>query len=80
MQAAGINYYGCRNEQGAAYSAGAVGYLTNRPGLCLAVSGPGMTNCISGLANAFTNCWPMILVSGSSDLSQAGHGAFQVGK
>ena len=37
-----------------------------------------MTNCISGLANALINCWPMILVGGSSDLSQKETGAFQV--
>jgi hypothetical protein len=43
-------------------------YLTGRPGLCLSVSGPGMTNCISGLANAKENCWPMILIGGSLDL------------
>jgi hypothetical protein len=45
-------------------------YLTGKPGLCLSVSGPGMTNCISGLANAKENCWPMILVGGSCDLRQ----------
>jgi len=46
--------------------------------LALSVSGPGMTNCVSGLANALTNCWPMILIGGSSDLSQKEMGAFQV--
>lgn len=78
LQGSGINYYGFRNEQAAAYAAGAIGYMTNTPGLCLSVSGPGMTNCVSGLANAMTNCWPMILIAGSSDLSQKEMGAFQV--
>jgi 2-hydroxyacyl-CoA lyase 1 len=47
-----INYFGFRNEQAASYAAGAIGYLTKRPGVCLAVSGPGMTNAISGMAEA----------------------------
>ncbi|MEX2159291.1 MAG: oxalyl-CoA decarboxylase [Dehalococcoidia bacterium] len=76
-QAAGINYYGMRHEQSAAYAAQAASYLTGRPGACLVVSGPGMTNAITGLANAQVNCWPMILLGGASDMSQAGMGAFQ---
>lgn len=74
---AGINYYGMRHEQSASYAAQAVSYLTGRPGACLVVSGPGMTNAISGLANAWSNCWPMVLLGGSSDTGQAGMGAFQ---
>ena len=73
----GIKYYGMRHEQSASYSAQAVSYLTGRPGACLVVSGPGMTNAISGLANAWSNCWPMILIGGASDAKQAGMGAFQ---
>src|SRR3990170_5741832 len=73
----GIQYFGMRHEQSASYSAQAVSYLTGRPGACLVVSGPGMTNAISGLANAWSNCWPMLLLGGSSDAKQAGMGAFQ---
>jgi 2-hydroxyacyl-CoA lyase 1 len=76
-QREGITYIGMRHEQSASYAAQAVGYLTGRPGVCLAVSGPGMTNAISGLANAWSNNWPMILIGGASDLSQDGMGAFQ---
>ena len=76
-QREGIQYFGMRHEQSASYAAQAVGYLTGRPGACLAVSGPGMTNAISGLANAWSNRWPMILLGGSSDISQHGMGAFQ---
>ncbi len=76
-QRVGIKYIGMRHEQSASYAAQAVGYLTGRPGACLAVSGPGMTNAISGLANAWANRWPMILLGGSSDMSQHGMGAFQ---
>jgi 2-hydroxyacyl-CoA lyase 1 len=76
-QREGIKYYGMRHEQSASYAAQAVGYLTVRPGACLVVSGPGMTNAISGLANAWSNRWPMVLLAGASDLAQAGMGAFQ---
>lgn len=76
-QREGIKYIGMRNEQAASYAAGAVGYLTGRPGACLVVSGPGMVHAIAGLANAKENCWPMILLGGSSDTYQEGMGAFQ---
>src|SRR5258706_11131310 len=76
-QKEGLTYVGMRHEQSASYAAQAVGYLTGRPGACLAVSGPGMTNAISGIANAWSNRWPMILLGGSSDISQHGMGAFQ---
>jgi 2-hydroxyacyl-CoA lyase 1 len=76
-QREGITYIGMRHEQSAAYAAQAVGYMTGRPGACLVVSGPGMTNAISGLANAWSNRWPMILLGGASDISQHGMGAFQ---
>lgn len=76
-QRAGIKFFGMRNEQAASYAAGAVGYLTGRPGACLAVSGPGMIHAIAGLANAWSNCWPMILLGGANDSYQDGQGAFQ---
>lgn len=76
-QREGIRYFGCRNEQAASYAAGAVGYLTGRPGACLAVSGPGMVHAIAGLANAWSNGWPMLLLGGANDSYQNGQGAFQ---
>ncbi len=76
-QKAGVPYYGFRNEQSASYAAGAYGYLTGRPGACLAVSGPGMIHAIAGLANAQANCWPMLLIGGANDSFQNGMGAFQ---
>jgi len=77
MQKEGIRFIGMRHEQSAAYAAGAMGYLTGRPGVALTVSGPGMTNGISGLGNAQNNCWPMILLSGANGSDQMGMGAFQ---
>ena len=76
-QREGVPYYGFRNEQSASYAAGAYGYLTGRPGACLAVSGPGMIHAIAGLANAQANCWPMLLLGGANDSFQNGMGAFQ---
>jgi len=73
----GIEFIGCRNEQAASYAAGAVGYMTGRPGACLAVSGPGMVHGIAGLSNAWSNAWPMILLGGANDSFQNGMGAFQ---
>ena len=69
-QKVGVPYYGFRNEQSASYAAGAYGYLTGRPGACLAVSGPGMIHAIAGLANAQANCWPMLLIGGANDSFQ----------
>ena len=76
-QREGIKFLGFRNEQAASYAAAAVGYLTGRPGVCLGVSGPGMIHGIAGLANAWSNCWPMILIGGANDSYQNGQGAFQ---
>ena len=76
-QREGIRYFGFHNEQAASYAAGAVGYLTGRPGACLTVCGPGMVHGIAGLANAWSNTWPMILIGGAPDSYQDGQGSFQ---
>ena len=76
FQAEDMNYFGVRHEQSASYAASAVGYLTKRPGIVMAVSGPGMTNCISGMANALVNKWPMVCVGGACDSILEGQGAF----
>ncbi|XP_054847209.1 2-hydroxyacyl-CoA lyase 1 [Eublepharis macularius] len=77
VQASGIKYVGMRNEQAASYAASAVGYLTGRPGVCLAVSGPGLVHALAGMANANVNCWPLVVIGGSSDRNQETMGAFQ---
>uniref|UniRef100_A0A4W5Q8W7 2-hydroxyacyl-CoA lyase n=1 Tax=Hucho hucho TaxID=62062 RepID=A0A4W5Q8W7_9TELE len=76
-QASGIKYVGMHNEQAACYAASAVGYLTGRPGACLVVSGPGLIHALGGMANANMNCWPVIVIGGSSDQKQETTGAFQ---
>jgi oxalyl-CoA decarboxylase len=66
-QAAGIRVLSFRHEQNAGNAAAIAGFLTKRPGICLTVSAPGFLNGLTALANATTNCFPMILISGSSE-------------
>ncbi len=66
-QAAGIRVISFRHEQNAGNAAAIAGYLTKKPGVCLTVSAPGFLNGLTALANATTNCFPMILISGSSE-------------
>ena len=66
-QAAGIRVISFRHEQNAGNAAAITGFLTKKPGICLTVSAPGFLNGLTALANATTNCFPMILISGSSE-------------
>jgi len=66
-QAAGMRVLSFRHEQNAGYAAAIAGYLTKKPGICLTVSAPGFLNGLTALAHATTNCFPMILISGSSE-------------
>ena len=56
-----------RHEQNAGNAAAIAGFMTQKPGICLTVSAPGFLNGLTALANATTNCFPMILISGSSE-------------
>src|SRR2546425_5490264 len=67
MQAAGMRVLSLRHEQNAGYAAAIAGFLTKKPGICLTVSAPGFLNGLTALAHATTNCFPMILISGSSE-------------
>src|SRR5205823_5932840 len=66
-QAAGLRVISFRHEQNAGNAAAIAGFLTQKPGICLTVSAPGFLNGLTALANATTNCFPMILISGSSE-------------
>jgi oxalyl-CoA decarboxylase len=66
-QAEGIRVISFRHEQNAGNAAAIAGFLTKRPGVCLTVSAPGFLNGLTALAHATTNCFPMILISGSSE-------------
>ncbi len=66
-QAAGMRVISFRHEQNAGNAAAIAGFMTQKPGICLTVSAPGFLNGLTALANATTNCFPMILISGSSE-------------
>jgi oxalyl-CoA decarboxylase len=66
-QVEGIRVISFRHEQSAGNAAAIAGYLTKKPGICLTVSAPGFLNGLTALANASTNCFPMIMISGSSE-------------
>ncbi|MDH4189085.1 MAG: oxalyl-CoA decarboxylase [Betaproteobacteria bacterium] len=66
-QAEGLRVISFRHEQNAGNAAAIAGYLTQKPGICLTVSAPGFLNGLTALTNATTNCFPMILISGSSE-------------
>jgi len=66
-QAEGMRVISFRHEQNAGNAAAIAGFLTQKPGICLTVSAPGFLNGLTALSNATTNCFPMILISGSSE-------------
>ncbi|PON12634.1 hypothetical protein C2W62_38580 [Candidatus Entotheonella serta] len=72
-----IRYIGMRHEQAAGYAAQTISYLKGRIGACIVVSGPGMTNAITAFGNAWSNCWPMLLIGGSSNQLLNHMGDFQ---
>ena len=67
LQAEGLRVISFRHEQNAGNAAAIAGFMTQKPGICLTVSAPGFLNGLTALANATTNCFPMILISGSSE-------------
>ena len=66
-QGEGMRVISFRHEQNAGHAAAIAGFMTGKPGVCLTVSAPGFLNGLTALANATTNCFPMILISGSSE-------------
>ncbi len=73
----GFRFIDGRHESAVAHMADAWGRLTGRPGVCLVTAGPGHTNALTGLVTAHLSESPMILLSGGSNLAQAGMGGFQ---
>ncbi|MDX2218326.1 MAG: oxalyl-CoA decarboxylase [Burkholderiales bacterium] len=66
-QAEGMRMLSFRHEQNAGYAASIAGFISQKPGVCLTVSAPGFLNGLNALAHATVNCFPMILISGSSE-------------
>ena len=73
----GLRAVDVRHEQAAAMMAHAYARLQNRPGICMAASGPGVTNLITGVAHAWADCTPVIALGGSAPYGNKGNGAFQ---
>ena len=67
LQRNGMRVISFRHEQNAGYAVSIAGFLTQKPGICLTVSAPGFLNGLTALAHATVNCFPMILISGSSE-------------
>ncbi len=74
---AGIRPIGVHHEQAAVFMAQAYQYAGGRPGVALLASGPAVTNGITGVHVAYDNCWPVLVLGGSSALRQRGRMAFQ---
>jgi thiamine pyrophosphate-dependent acetolactate synthase large subunit-like protein len=73
----GLKAIDVRHEQAAAMMAHAYGRVLNELSVCMAASGPGATNLLTGVANAWADCAPLLAIGGSSPVSQWGRGAFQ---
>ncbi len=73
----GIHSVDVRHEQAAAMMAHAYARLKNRVGLCMAASGPGTTNLITGIAHAWADAAPVFAIGGSAPLDLWGMGSFQ---
>jgi thiamine pyrophosphate-dependent acetolactate synthase large subunit-like protein len=73
----GLRVIDVRHEQAAAMMAHAYGRVKNTLGVCMAASGPGATNLVTGVANAWADCAPLLAIGGSAPISQRGKGAFQ---
>lgn len=73
----GIRMIDVRHEQAAAFACQAYSRLLQVPSACMAASGPGVTNLITGVANALIDCCPVVALGGSSPISQFGRQVFQ---
>jgi acetolactate synthase I/II/III large subunit len=73
----GIRHVLVRHEQGAAHAADGYARATGRPGVCIATSGPGATNLVTGIATAMMDSVPMVAITGQVPQSVIGSDAFQ---
>src|SRR5687767_15202538 len=66
-----------RHEQGGAFAAEGYARATGRPGVCMATSGPGATNLVTGIADAFMDSIPLVAITGQISQAMIGKGGFQ---
>jgi len=77
LPGSGLTHILVRHEQAAALAADAYGRVTGRPGVCIATSGPGATNLVTGIANACLDSAPLIAITGQVGTPLLGTDAFQ---
>ena len=70
----GIRHVQCRNEQGASLMADGYARATGKPGVCTIIGGPGVTNAATGIAQAYSDSQPMLVISGASPAPAHGKG------
>jgi 2-hydroxyacyl-CoA lyase 1 len=73
----GIKVVSCRHEMNASFAASAWGYLNQKPGVMVAASGPGMTNCVTPMYVATESAMPLVVLGGSATEGGLGRGSFQ---
>ncbi len=73
----GLRHLLCRHEQACAFAAAAVGRMTGKAGVCIATSGPGATNLVTGIADAYMDSVPMVAITGQVFQHLMGTDAFQ---
>jgi acetolactate synthase-1/2/3 large subunit len=66
-----------RHEQGGGFAAGGYARATGKPGVCMATSGPGATNLVTAIADAYMDSVPLIAITGQVPQAMIGKGAFQ---
>src|SRR5712675_1123574 len=74
MAIAGIRHVQCRNEQGASLMADGYSRATGKPGVCTIIAGPGVTNAATGIAQAYCDSQPMLVLSGACATRTQGKG------
>ena len=72
-----LKHYLVRHEQGAAHAADGYARATGKPGVCVATSGPGATNLVTGIATAYMDSIPMIALTGQVPCDLLGRDSFQ---
>ena len=77
LYAAGLPFYLTRHEQGAVHAADGFARASGEVGVCLATSGPGATNLVTGLATAFMDSIPLVAITGQVPTHLIGNDAFQ---
>lgn len=72
-----LNHVLCTHEQNATHAADGFARVTGKPGVVIATSGPGATNLVTGIANAYLDSIPMVIVTGNVAVSLLGRDSFQ---